>query len=443
MSRPSSMAQSSAMAQRNLTLTEELEKLEQSITLTLQEIDHNFSRAHRIVTGSILPVVEQYAKHSEAVWEGSKFWKQFFEASANVSLSGYEEPAAADDTTMQPDDPTHASTAYDDSPSIRPDNTLHSAAGRPSQFDDDDEGLEDSLLSSPSMAKTPRNPPRSSFTDDYPSPYEALKRELRGDKREGAGHGEDDMSSEASGLPEEGTYLGAPTTPGKVSQSTLPDMSMTPESSPFAPGSADQHTRHTRHNSNNDPLLHHMLDKTYRIAATPHTAQKKMRSGAAGAGAATPGTANRTRRRLAFDSSPMSSPEAPAPQLRADIFSPVKTPRTPGVSVYQQQRQTPGKSGGGELGTASKFTGGGGAKSAGDFITWDSDSEGETEFSPPKTMQFHVPQSRLMQTPAREASRKIVEDLLLTAGGGELTDSNMTEDSPSIVQRRMDLDDSF
>lgn len=80
----------STIAPRNLTLTEELEKLEQSITLTLQggqqlcqvqgkkridqrvEIDHNFSRAHRIVTTSILPIVEQYAKHSEAVWDGSK-----------------------------------------------------------------------------------------------------------------------------------------------------------------------------------------------------------------------------------------------------------------------------------------------------------------------------------------------------------------------------------
>jgi hypothetical protein len=36
------------------------------------EIDHNFSRAHRIVTTSILPIVEQYAKHSETVWDGSK-----------------------------------------------------------------------------------------------------------------------------------------------------------------------------------------------------------------------------------------------------------------------------------------------------------------------------------------------------------------------------------
>ena len=83
------MSRPSVAAQRNLTLTEELEKLEQSITLTLQgrfsidlkrknantlspEIDHNFSRAHRIVTTSILPIVEQYAEHSKNVWEGSK-----------------------------------------------------------------------------------------------------------------------------------------------------------------------------------------------------------------------------------------------------------------------------------------------------------------------------------------------------------------------------------
>lgn len=78
----------SGSTQRNLTLTEELERLEQSITLTLQgtantmqlglhpdflaEIDSNFSRAHRIVTTSILPIVEQYAEHSKDVWEGAK-----------------------------------------------------------------------------------------------------------------------------------------------------------------------------------------------------------------------------------------------------------------------------------------------------------------------------------------------------------------------------------
>ena len=88
----------------------------------MPEIDHNFSRAHRIVTTSILPVVDQYAEHSKNVWEGSKvpssptllpstflsdmpqFWKQFFEASANVSLSGYEEPPADDEATTTEDD---------------------------------------------------------------------------------------------------------------------------------------------------------------------------------------------------------------------------------------------------------------------------------------------------------------------------------------------------
>lgn len=64
------------MAQRTLTLTEELERLEQQITLTLQEIDSNFSKAHRIVTASILPIVEEHAKHSNAVWEGSKVRKR-------------------------------------------------------------------------------------------------------------------------------------------------------------------------------------------------------------------------------------------------------------------------------------------------------------------------------------------------------------------------------
>ncbi|KAI7595974.1 hypothetical protein KC343_g17237, partial [Hortaea werneckii] len=95
-------------ARGGLSLTEELERLEQQITLTLQEIDSNFSKAHRIVTGSILPIVEQYAQHSGEVWEGSKFWKQFFEASANVSLSGYEEAAIADEEGREGDvDVTH------------------------------------------------------------------------------------------------------------------------------------------------------------------------------------------------------------------------------------------------------------------------------------------------------------------------------------------------
>lgn len=40
--------------------------------MLMLEIDRNFSKSHRIVTTSIIPVVERYGEHSRAVWEASK-----------------------------------------------------------------------------------------------------------------------------------------------------------------------------------------------------------------------------------------------------------------------------------------------------------------------------------------------------------------------------------
>jgi DASH complex subunit ASK1 len=136
-----------------------------------------------------------------------------------------------------------------------------------------------------------------------------------------------------------------------------------------------------------DPVLHHMLDKTYRIAATPLTARKQQ------VGGFTPGTSQRDQKtsQWEIDSSP---PSSPAPQLRADIFSsPLKkTPRTPGVSV----QRTSGK--GKQTYDATQT-----------MRIFDSDSEEDEDedklgFSPPKTMQFHIPQSRLLQTPGKPPS---------------------------------------
>lgn len=79
-----------------INYAEELDKTEQSITLALQEIDLNFAKAHKIVTSTIVPVIERYGAESRRVWQGAEFWKRFLEASANVSLSGYEEIAAPD-----------------------------------------------------------------------------------------------------------------------------------------------------------------------------------------------------------------------------------------------------------------------------------------------------------------------------------------------------------
>jgi DASH complex subunit ASK1 len=306
-----------------------------------------------------------------------------------VSLSGYEAP---DESTVH-EDTQQESQVYDD----EAEETVTGATVTPprptsSQADD----LEDThSIDSPSFAaahSTPRAPntggKEPSFAE-YPSPYETLRREI-----EGAG---------TPGL--------NPETPGKPA---LPDM--LGESSPFIPPTS------TKKHLNKDPVLHHVLDKTYRIQATPHKNFKPKPS--VGLTPATVQKANLSK--WDFDSSP---PESPAPQLRADIFSPAKTPRTPGVSV-----QTPGK--GKQLFSATK--------TKGVFDSDDDEDEDDAGFSPPKTMQFHIPQSRLLQTPAREASKRIVEDLLLTAGG-DITDDTggFDEDSPSVVRRQVDLDDSF
>ena len=62
-------------------------QLDQAITLTLQEIDENFSQAHQIVTSRILPAIREYESSCSQTWQSARFWKQFFEASAQVSLS--------------------------------------------------------------------------------------------------------------------------------------------------------------------------------------------------------------------------------------------------------------------------------------------------------------------------------------------------------------------
>ena len=151
--------------------------------LTVAEIDHNFSRAHRIVTTQVLPVVEQYGKHSEAVWEGSKFWKQFFEASANVSLSGYEAPDP-DESTAHED--TQQSQIYDDETETMQDDTVTGGTTTPPRPTSSQAGLDDtSTLDSPSLAhahSTPRAPPGEDGDEpkfaDFSSPYENLRREM-------------------------------------------------------------------------------------------------------------------------------------------------------------------------------------------------------------------------------------------------------------------------
>jgi DASH complex subunit ASK1 len=286
-------------------------------------------------------------------------------------------PSGIDDTITSPGEPTRHQLSDDDDFLSSP-----SLAGRHST---------PRMPSTATKTKKPVTAPNAPTFEDYPSPYEALKREVDG---------------------KSGRAAPNPTTPGK---SALPDLTMTPQTSPFAVHTIGMPTTATK---NKDTILHQgILNRTYRVAATPHTGRKQKNHGA------TPGTANRTRRILDFDET-LSSPleEAPAPQLRKEIFSsPVKGPRTPGVSV-----QTPGykrrareeREKEASAGAAAEVTRGRTGGLTGRSIrAWDSDDDDDDDLdmSPPKTIMFNLPESRLLQTPGNYPCRSnFIQNKLLT-----------------------------
>jgi hypothetical protein len=60
------------MAQHAADLAAHLELVEQNITLTLQQIDHNFAACHNTVATKLLPRVDRFSDVSNKIWEGSQ-----------------------------------------------------------------------------------------------------------------------------------------------------------------------------------------------------------------------------------------------------------------------------------------------------------------------------------------------------------------------------------
>lgn len=165
---------------------------------------------------------------------------------------------------------------------------------------------------------------------------------------------------------------------------------MTPDSSPFLPPAPTSIPRPSTARKKTDPLFHRVLDRNFRVQATPLASARRgyqtTRFNATTNATTTPATTARTR---LLNDALSSSPDMPAaPQLHAEIFSSPAKPvaqRTPGVSVL-----TPAKPRGA---TASR----GVSDSDDEFDDDDDNAFG----SPPKTIQFHVPQSRLLKTPGK------------------------------------------
>jgi DASH complex subunit ASK1 len=130
-------------------------------------------------------------------------------------------------------------------------------------------------------------------------------------------------------------------------------------------------------NQNQGRLLHQVLDKSRAILATPGRAPLTVQSPAGAKWKVT--MTNKGKEPAWLDNDPESSPDLTIPKLTA--LSPVRNaPRTPGRSV-----QTPGM---------------GGRKKIKEEITWESDSDDDVlGMSPPKTINFSLQATKLIQTP--------------------------------------------
>lgn len=181
-----------------------------------------------------------------------------------------------------------------------------------------------------------------------------------------------------------------------------------------------------------------MLDKNWRVQATPLGKQpaSKYRT-ITQPSAATP------RRGPLFgvpdddDESLMSSP--PKPQFHtAHIFD---SPPPRGSTRLDLGPKTP-TTVKHNYGGPSAAKSGGGATSRYNLDDWDEEDSDDLilprGYSPPVTIQFSLPPSKLLATPAREASRRIVKDILMTAGAAD--ESGATDSSPPMVRGRMDED---
>jgi DASH complex subunit ASK1 len=349
-----------------------------------------------------------------------------------VSLSGYEEQTAQTestevaDTTITEDSSAATHTTLETSESYETPLAQHISTDSIQDLD------LSNMTISPSKSSTPR-PFRAQTIQhhnarfaDYPSPYDALQEEVNNTT----------MNTTSF------TQTQNPETPEKGSRFTVDTVAAEGQSSPPLPPRPTSIPRPSTIRQPTDPLLHRVLDRNYRVQATPLKTHR--RTAVRAEPVATPATANR-KQPGSFDDSPLnSSPEIARPELNHEIFSsPERRRPVPGVSVL-----TPAK--------------GHSRDPTQTLRVWDSDDEDLDEdvalgYSPPKTMQFHVPQNRLLKTPAKEASKRIVEDILTKAGLDygeeeldfsqalevEASDLNMGADptSPSVVRRAMNIED--
>ncbi|KAF6754170.1 hypothetical protein DFP72DRAFT_813293 [Ephemerocybe angulata] len=105
---------------RDASVTDQIEQIEQLITIKLQNIDENFAKIHNVLASQILPAVKRYSIGTEPVREAAKFWTSFYERAAQIRIPTYDEHSTVNEI---PSDTEEVSNEEEQEQTVQIDNT--------------------------------------------------------------------------------------------------------------------------------------------------------------------------------------------------------------------------------------------------------------------------------------------------------------------------------
>ncbi|KAG6812630.1 hypothetical protein H0H92_001713 [Tricholoma furcatifolium] len=106
---------------------DQIEQMEQLITLKLQNIDANFSKIHHLLANKVLPALKRYAVATEPVREAAKFWTSFYEQAAQIQIPTYDDYSTVnEESTRQSELSEMQDQPQNPLPTLPDDNQSHS-----------------------------------------------------------------------------------------------------------------------------------------------------------------------------------------------------------------------------------------------------------------------------------------------------------------------------
>ncbi|KAG7452021.1 uncharacterized protein BT62DRAFT_926237 [Guyanagaster necrorhizus] len=83
------------------SVNDQIDQIEQLITIKLQTIDENFSKIHNVLANKILPAVKRYAVATEPVREAAQFWTSFYEQAAQIRIPTVDDYSTVNERTSE------------------------------------------------------------------------------------------------------------------------------------------------------------------------------------------------------------------------------------------------------------------------------------------------------------------------------------------------------